>query len=153
MCPSSWPCCLEGERSDRGFNSLPRYYAPRFPAPTYDLRLCSLGGSGRVLGRQLLVNEELEREELVEVPSCSPSVSRNLTISRDGTVFVAGLCPMGRRRASSRIRSPSPPSYFANIAANGLASNTTRISEILSPLIRNHSEMNDVPAGVFVIIS
>src|SRR5205807_8227225 len=40
-----------------------------------------------------------------------------------------------------------------NIGAKGRASKTTRIDPILSPRTRYHSQMNAVPAGVFVTIS
>src|SRR2546426_5541868 len=40
-----------------------------------------------------------------------------------------------------------------NIGANGRASKTARTEPILSPRIRYHSQMNAVPAGVFVTMS
>src|SRR5206468_6355861 len=40
-----------------------------------------------------------------------------------------------------------------NIGANGRASKTARTEPILSPRTRYHSQMNAVPAGVFVTMS
>src|SRR3989442_16007909 len=40
-----------------------------------------------------------------------------------------------------------------NIGANGRASKTARTEAILSPRTRYHSQMNAVPAGVFVTMS
>src|SRR3989441_3478247 len=48
----------------------------------------------------------------------------------------------------------SPPRiYFPKSGANGRASKTTRIDAIRSPFTRYHSQMNAVPAGVFVTMS
>src|SRR5262249_30699459 len=43
--------------------------------------------------------------------------------------------------------------HFSNIAANGRASNTTRVRSILPSLTWCHSAMNAVPAGVLVTMS
>ena len=47
----------------------------------------------------------------------------------------------------------APLCYFWNIGAKGLASKTTRIEAIFAPSTRYHSQMNAVPAGVFVTMS
>src|SRR6266566_4207929 len=50
-------------------------------------------------------------------------------------------------------RSTGIASHRLNIGANGRASKTARTEAILSPRTRYHSQMNAVPAGVFVTMS
>src|SRR3989475_5374166 len=52
-----------------------------------------------------------------------------------------------------RPRFANIAAHRLNIGANGRASKTARTEPILSPRIRYHSQMNAVPAGVFVTMS
>src|SRR5207237_7274189 len=51
------------------------------------------------------------------------------------------------------MRGPPIRDQRLNIGANGRASKTARIEQILSPRTRYHSQLSSVPAGVFVTMS